>query len=79
MIELFKSLFGGTTVAASRPKSAGRGASNRSKLGADFRAVSLLPALECQAAGRGGVDKRYLLREAPSLPLAGCATPERCT
>ena len=70
MIDLFRSLLGGSTSVAPAPKP---------KLAVDFRAVSLQPAIACQAAGRVGVDKRYLVREAPRLPLAGCATPERCT
>jgi hypothetical protein len=79
MIDLFKSLLGGPSSAAPAPKPAIHGNSKASKAGSDFRAVSLLARSQCRVAARDGVDKRYLLGEAPRLPLAGCATPEQCT
>ncbi|MGH8230509.1 MAG: hypothetical protein ACRESY_01665 [Steroidobacteraceae bacterium] len=79
MIDLFKSLLGGSSTAVPAPKRAVPGNSKASKVGADYRAVSLLAGIQCRVAVRDGVDKRYLLGEAPRLPLAGCATPEQCT
>jgi hypothetical protein len=47
--------------------------------GCDYRAVSLAPSLECCTATKGVASKRYLWREAPRLPLAGCAMGSNCT
>jgi hypothetical protein len=46
---------------------------------ADFRAVSIAPnIMSCTAAMRSR-GRRYLLREAPRLPLEGCTTPTDCS
>jgi hypothetical protein len=79
MIELFKSLLGGSSTTAPAPKSGAHGNSKAPKSGPDYRAVSLLAGLECRVVVREAVGKRYLLREAPRLPLVGCAAPEHCT
>ena len=84
MIQLLKSLFGEGTpdnparsrAPQSRARSVHTGAAHT---GADYRAVSLAPSLECYAAAKNDPGKRYLLRDAPRLPLANCATPARCT
>jgi hypothetical protein len=47
--------------------------------GADYRAVSLAAGVACHAAAKDLVGKRYLMREAPRLPLPQCATPENCS
>jgi hypothetical protein len=80
MIQLFRSLLGGSSHkqhAAKRP--APRTHSKPGLTGGDYRAVSLAPNIECYAAAKDVAGKRYLMREAPHLPLAGCATPEKCT
>jgi hypothetical protein len=46
--------------------------------GSDFRAVSLRPSLDCCAETEDTVSKRYLWREAPRLPLQGCAMGSNC-
>jgi hypothetical protein len=44
----------------------------------DFRAVSIAPRSDaCRAAKQMG-GKRFLVREAPRLPLTGCPSPEQC-
>jgi hypothetical protein len=44
----------------------------------DFRAVSIAPkSVACPAAKQVN-GKRFLIREAPRLPLAGCTLPEQC-
>jgi hypothetical protein len=47
--------------------------------GADYRAVSIAPSIMCCAAAMRSRGKRYLLREAPRLPLEGCTTPKDCS
>ncbi len=44
----------------------------------DFRAVSLAPSRECCAATKGVASRRYLWRQAPRLPLAGCEMGSNC-
>jgi len=47
--------------------------------GGDYRAVSLTPSIIEQCAGvKGTAGKRYLMREAPRLPLADCTMPAKC-
>ena len=79
MIQLLKSLFGEGAreqPAKSRsPQSKPRPVHTSS----DYRAVSLSPSLECYAAAKNSPGKRYLLCEAPRLPLANCATPANCS
>jgi hypothetical protein len=78
MIQLLKSLFGEGSrkhpAKARAPQSRPRPA----HASVDYRAVSLAPSLECYAAAKNSPGKRYLLREAPRLPLANCATPSHC-
>lgn len=79
MIQLLKSLFGDTDREAPAKKPAS-GASPRPKqLARDYRAVSLASNSSCTAARQGPGTRRYLLREAPRLPLADCPTPASCT
>jgi hypothetical protein len=84
MIQLFKSLLGDTTHDHRKDKLAIQPAlSTRPKptqANVDYRAVSFAPNLMCDAVSKdAAAGKRYLLREAPRLPLAGCATPASCT
>jgi hypothetical protein len=79
MIQILKSLFG-DNVREQPKKSRTPQAKPRSMhAGADYRAVSLAPALECYAAAKSFPGKRYLLSEAPRLPLANCPTPANCS
>jgi hypothetical protein len=71
MIQLLKSLLNAKVNDASPHK--------RATSGCDFRAVSLAPNLECCAATKAVASKRYLWRDAPRLPLAGCAMGSNCT
>jgi hypothetical protein len=84
MIQLFKSLLGNTSRDQRKDKLAIRPAmSTRPKptqANVDYRAVSLAPNSACDVASQDvAAGKRYLLREAPRLPMAGCATPAYCT
>jgi hypothetical protein len=45
----------------------------------DFRAVSLAPSLDCCAATKDMKSRRHLWREAPRLPLPGCAMRSNCS
>jgi hypothetical protein len=78
MIQLFRSLLWGTSGECRAKKPAPGSQSKTARTGGDYRAVSLAPSIECYAAAKDAADKRYLLREAPRLPLAGCAMPESC-
>jgi hypothetical protein len=79
MIQLFRSLLGETPRDHRTSKPASSARPKPSHAGADYRAVSLAPNIACNAATKDAADKRYLLREAPRLPLAGCATPANCS
>jgi hypothetical protein len=73
---LFRSLFGGKAPAKKASASVRPKPTNSS---ADYRAVSVTPSIDCYAVAKEGAGKRYLLREAPQLPLASCATPATCS
>jgi hypothetical protein len=45
----------------------------------DFRAVSVVPGKGCCQEAKSSVVKRYLLRDAPRLPLSNCTMPANCT
>ena len=79
MMQLLKSLLGESPRAYPAKKPAPGAKLKPSHAGADYRAVSLAPNIDCYAAAKDVAGKRYLMREAPHLPLAGCATPEKCT
>jgi hypothetical protein len=84
MIQLFKSLLGDTSRDHRNGKLASRPAvSTRPKptqANVDYRAVSLAPNSGCEPASNDvATGKRYLLREAPRLPMAGCPTPASCS
>jgi hypothetical protein len=49
------------------------------KAGGDYRAVSLAPNIECGSAAKTVAGRRYLLREAPRLPLPDCTMPTKCS
>jgi hypothetical protein len=79
MIQLFRSLLGGS----SREVPVKRFTANvRPKTGAaagDYRAVSLTAALRCEAVTKDMAGRRFLLREAPVLPLTGCTMGSKCS
>ena len=78
MIQLLKSLFGGTSREfAKKPAPSAR--SKAPRAGGDYRAVSIASGTECHAAAKDSAAKRYLLREAPRLPLADCTMPANCS
>jgi hypothetical protein len=82
MIQLLKSLFGEgarENPAKNRAPQARARSGHTTHAGVDYRAVSLAPSLECYAAAKNCPGTRYLLRDAPRLPLANCATPANCT
>jgi hypothetical protein len=79
MKQLLKSLLGAKARdnPATKPGPAAR--SKPTHAGRDYRAVSLAPNTTCHAATKHHAGKRYLMREAPRLPLPGCATPGTCS
>jgi hypothetical protein len=79
MIQLFKSLLGGSSSKTSARQPASSARRKPAQGGGDYRAVSLAPNIDCYAAAKDSGSKRYLLRDAPRLPLAGCATPTNCS
>ena len=79
MIQLLRSLFGGTPRESPTKKPTPIAGAKPSHAGADYRAVSLAPNIKCFAAAKDAAGKRYLLREAPRLPLADCKTPANCS
>jgi hypothetical protein len=79
MIQILRSLLGGGSREHPLPKPAPATKLKASPVAADYRAVSLQPCPQCRAAAKAAAGKRYLLREAPRLPLATCAMPAKCT
>jgi hypothetical protein len=79
MMQLLKSLLGDSPRAHPAKKPAPGAKLKPSHAGADYRAVSLAPNGACHAIAKDVAGKRYLLREAPRLPLAACATPAACS
>ena len=79
MIQLFRSLLGGTSREYSAKQPASSVKRKPVQVGGDYRAVSLVPTIECYVAAKDSGAKRYLLRDAPRLPLAECATPTNCS
>ena len=51
----------------------------RSNIAGDFRAVSIAPSIMCCTAAMHATGRRYLLREAPRLPLEACTMPTNCS
>jgi hypothetical protein len=78
MIQLFKSLLGDTPREPPARKPTPKALPTPPHR-ADYRAVSLTPGIKCQAVARDTAGKRYLLCEAPCLPLSACATPAKCS
>jgi hypothetical protein len=79
MIDLLKSLLSSKSGEGRGRNPASRAAAKPAVSASDFRAVSLAPSLECCAATKGAASRRYLWREAPRLPLAGCEMGSNCS
>jgi hypothetical protein len=79
MINALKGLFGKTPAphAVKKPATASKPAVSQPD--GDFRAVRLSLHDGCCAAAKDTEGKRYLLREAPRLPLKECTMPTSCT
>src|SRR5271155_1516455 len=80
MMQLLRSLLEGKSsraypakkpVPKTRPESA--------RAGGDYRAVSIAPGAHCHAVAKDTAGKRYLLREAPRLPLGDCTMGANCS
>jgi hypothetical protein len=44
-----------------------------------FRAVSVAPSIMCCTAAMHATKRRYLLHQAPRLPLPACTMPKHCS
>jgi hypothetical protein len=44
----------------------------------NFHAVEIAPSIKCCTAAMHAKGKRFLLREAPRLPLEACTMPTKC-
>ena len=71
LLKRAKSLFGHAEPEPPRPATA-------KKPDQSWHAVSIAPGDRCCAAARDLVGQRFLSREAPTLPLAGC-TQSNCS
>ncbi len=78
MIQLLKSLLGETARESPAKKPAPGARSRPGQAGGDYRAVSIASTTECHAVVKDGTAQRYLLREAPRLPLPNCTMPASC-
>ena len=79
MFNLFRSLLGETSRECPAKKLALSATRKIAHAGGDYRAVSIAPSMECYAAAKDVAGKRYLMREAPQLPLVNCTSPENCS
>lgn len=79
MIRLLRALLGETRNEYGAKKPAPGAGRKPSNAGGDYRAVSFAPSIECHAAAKSAAGQRYLLREAPRLPLADCTMPANCS
>jgi len=79
MIQLLRSLLGAAPRDSVAKKSVARATPKPPHAGGDYRAVSLAPNSVCCAVASDSAGKRYLLCEAPHMPLVNCATPANCS
>jgi hypothetical protein len=79
MIQLFKSLLGESNRESATKKIASTPRPKSPASQGDYRAVSIAPCARCQAAAKDAASKRYLLRDAPRLPLADCTAGSACS
>jgi hypothetical protein len=76
-MQLFKSILGASSRQHSAKKPAAKAKPHAASSTGDYRAVSLTPCPRCAALIKDA-KRRYLLREAPRLPLTDCAAGQ-CT
>jgi hypothetical protein len=79
MIKALQALLGKTPRELTAKKPAAAATGKPSPGGRDYRAVSLASSGSCCAAAKAAAGQRYLLREAPRLPLPECTMPTRCS
>jgi hypothetical protein len=79
MIKALRALLGKTAREHPTKNPAPGAGSKPSDTGRDYRAVSLAPGGVCCVAAKKTPGKRYLLREAPRLPLVDCTMPTNCS
>ena|ERR1039458_8417393 len=79
MIKVLRALLGKAPREHPAKKPAPSAGSKPSNTSGQYRAVSIAPSRVCCAAAKEVADKRYLLREAPRLPLADCTMPTNCS
>jgi hypothetical protein len=79
MLKELKALLGKTTREDSVKKSVPKAKVIPSTPGNDYRAVSVARGVRCCSAANEIAGKRYLLREAPRLPLVKCTMPANCS
>ena len=81
MMKLLENLLGsiGRESLAKSPKGPKSTAQERANVGGDFRAVEISPRVLCCEASRRVAGKRYLIGQAPRMPLMGCTMPMACS
>ncbi len=79
MIKSLLSLLGKASCEPSAKKSAPPVSRRPPNPAGDFRAVSIASSGARCAAAKQSADTRYLMREAPRLPLAACTMQAGCT
>ena len=75
---MIKSLFGLFSKQSHRPAVGKNPRSMPPRAAADFRAVGIDSSGTRCAAAKHAADMRFLMREAPRLPLADCTNKESC-
>jgi hypothetical protein len=79
MIKVLKELFGKISHEYPAKKPSPRLESVRPNAGGAFRAVSIAPNIICCTAAMRATQRRYLLNQAPRLPLPACTMPKNCS
>ena len=79
MIKALRGLLGKTPREHAAKKPAPTARPKPPNADGDYRAVSLVSSSGRCAAAKDAAGKRYLLREAPRLPLAACTMPTNCS
>jgi hypothetical protein len=79
MLKALRTLLGKTPREHPAKKPARSAKPKPPNAGGDYRAVSRAPSTRSCAAAKHAAGKRYLWRQAPRLPLAGCTMPTNCS
>jgi len=79
MIKVLEGLLGKISREHSAKKTTPITRPKRQNCTADFRAIEIAPSIKCCAAAMRATGMRYLLREAPRLPLEACTMPANCS